>query len=96
LHRLPAQTRYWSCLGAVPLYRRTGDERFQGVVLGNLSEDFAQTGQLGRAFRYSELIGNCAQAGTVGHAPSRDMSNCSGSMIRVSNNRYFGNFTSRR
>ncbi|MBS0590951.1 MAG: tetratricopeptide repeat protein, partial [Proteobacteria bacterium] len=35
---------------ALALYRRTGDARFQGVVLGNLVADFTETGQRGRAF----------------------------------------------
>ena len=34
---------------ALALYRQTGDRRFQEVVLGNLSDDDVQTGQLGRA-----------------------------------------------
>lgn len=35
---------------ALSLYRKTGDERFQGVVLGNIVVDYSETGQKGKAF----------------------------------------------
>ena len=47
---------------ALSLYRRTGDERFQGVVLGNLVSNYAETGQKGKAFDAATEALKMAQA----------------------------------
>ncbi len=47
---------------ALSLYRRTGDERFQGVVLGNLVSNYAETGQKGKAFDAATEAFKLAQA----------------------------------
>lgn len=47
---------------ALSLYRRTGDERFQGVVLGNLVSNYAETGQKGKAFDAATEALKLAQA----------------------------------
>ncbi|MDB5978784.1 MAG: hypothetical protein JWR07_5544 [Nevskia sp.] len=47
---------------ALGLYEKTGDQRFQEVVLGNLSDDYAQTGQLGKALEGAQSALRTAQS----------------------------------
>ena len=46
---------------ALALYRKTGDLRFQGVVSGNLSANYADTGQSGAALRAAQDALQAAQ-----------------------------------
>ncbi|WP_293370903.1 CHAT domain-containing protein [Nevskia sp.] len=47
---------------ALALYRQTGDQRFEGVVLGNLSANYAETGQSARALAAARAALTAAQA----------------------------------